>query len=65
MFQDGADVEAVTGAEGPGGLGGGIGVDGGVAANGSEGGGVEVEGAIEGIPCGREGGYAGLAEEVE
>ena len=51
MFQGGADVEAVTGAEGPGGLGGGLGVDEDETANGAKGGGVKVEGAIELLPC--------------
>ena len=35
------------------------------AADGTEGGGVEVEWAIEVLPCGCEGGDVGLAEEVE
>ena len=35
------------------------------AADGAEGSGVEVEGAIEVLPCGHEGGNVGLAEEVE
>ena len=65
MLQGGADVEAVTGAEGPGESGGGLGVDEDVAADGAEGGGVEVEGAIELLPCGREGVDIGLAEEFE
>ena len=65
MFQGRADVEAVAGAEGPGGLGGGLGVDEDAEAYEAEGGGVEVEGTIEVLPCGREGGDVGLAEEVE
>ena len=35
------------------------------AADGDEGGGVEVEGAIEVLPYGREGGDGGLVEKVE
>ena len=65
VFQGGADVEAVTGAEGPGGSGGGLVVDEDAAANGAEGGGVEVEGDIEVLPYRREGGNGGFAEEVE
>ena len=55
VFQGGADVEAVAGAEGPGGSGGGLVVDEDAEANGAEGGGVKVEGIIEVLPCGREG----------
>ena len=65
VFQGGADVEGVAGAEGPGGLGGGLVVDEDAAADGDEGGGVKVEGSVEVLPCGREGGDGGLAEEVE
>ena len=36
-----------------------------VASDGVEGGGVEVEGAIEVFPCGKEGSDGGLAEKVE
>ena len=64
VFQGGADVEAVAGAEGPGGVGGGIVVYEYASSDGAEGGGVEVEGAIEVFPCGCEGGKGGLAEEV-
>ena len=42
MFQGGANVESAAGAEGPGGSGGGLGVDEGAVSNGAEGGGVEV-----------------------
>ena len=35
------------------------------AAYGAEGGGVEVEGAVEGFPSGEEGSNGGLAEKVE
>ena len=65
MFQGGADIEVVAGAEGSGGLGGGLGVDEDAAADGAKGGGVEVEGAIEVLPCVREGGDVRLAKEVE
>ena len=65
MFQGGAGVEAVTSAEGPGGSDVGLGVDEDASANGAEGGGVEVEGAIEVLPSVHEGGDGGLAEEVE
>ena len=54
VFQGGADVEVVTGAEGPEGLGGGFVVDEDAEANGAEGGGVKVEVTIEVLPCGRE-----------
>ena len=50
VFQDGIHIEAVTGVEVPVGSGGGIGVDEEAASNGDEGGGVEVEGAIEVLP---------------
>ena len=40
VFQGGANVDAVTGAEGPGGSDGGLGVDEDAAADGAEGGGV-------------------------
>ena len=50
MFQGGADVEAVAGAEVPGVSGGGLGVDEDAEAYGAEGGGVEVDGAIEVLP---------------
>ena len=65
VFQGRADVEAVAGAEGPGGAGGGLVVYEHAASDGAEGGGIEVEGAIEVFPCGCEGGDGGLAEEVE
>ena len=65
VFQVGADVDAVAGAEGPGGAGGGLVVYEYAASDGAEGGGVEFEGAIEFLPCGCEGGDGGLAEEVE
>ena len=65
VFQGGADVEAVTGTESPGGAGGGIVVYEYAASDGSEGSGVEVEGAIEVFPCGCDGSNGGLAEEVE
>ena len=51
MFQGGAEVEAVTGAEGPGGAGGGLVMYEYAASDGAEGGGVEVEWAIEVFPC--------------
>ena len=35
------------------------------AAYGAKGGGVKVEGAIEGFPSGEEGRYGGMAEKVE
>ena len=56
VFQGGDDIEAVAGAEVLGGLGVGLVVDKDAAADGAEGGGVEVEGAIEVFPCGCEGG---------
>ena len=65
MCQGGAEVEAVVGAEGPGGLVGGLGVDEDAAADGAEGGGIKVEGFIEVLPCGWEGGNVGLEEEFE
>ena len=65
MFQGGANVEDVAGVEGPGSLVGGLGVEEDEAADGAEGGGVKVDGAIEVLPCGREEGDVGLAEEVE
>ena len=65
MFQGGDDVEAVAGVEGPGGSGGGLGVYEDAESDGAEGGGVKVEGAIEVLPYGREGGDVGLAKEVE
>ena len=65
MLQGGDDVEAVAGAEGPGGAGGGLVVDEDAASHGAEGGGIKVEGAIEVFPCGCEEGDGGLAEEVE
>ena len=46
-------------------MGGGLGVDEDTAADGYEGGGVKVEGAIEVLPCRREGGDGGLVEKVE
>ena len=64
MFQGGADVEAVAGAEGPGGTGGGLVVYEYAASDGAEGGGVEVEGAIEVFPSLSEGSEGGLAEKV-
>ena len=65
VFQGCADVEAVAGAEVPGGAGGGLVVYEYAASNEAEGGVVEVEGAIEVSPYGCEGGDGGLAEEVE
>ena len=65
VLQGGVDVEAVVGAEGPGGAGGWLVVDEYAASDGAEGGGVEVEGAIEVFPSGSEGGNGGLAEKVE
>ena len=65
VFQGGANVEAVAGAEGPGGAVEGLVVYEYAASDGSEGGGVKVEGDIEVYPCGCEGGDGGLAEEVE
>ena len=65
VFQDGADVEAVVGTEGPGGAGGGLVVDKYAASDWAEGGGVKVKGAVEVFPSGCEGGDGGLAEEVE
>ena len=65
VFQGGADVDAISGAEGPGGAGVGLAVDEYAASDGAERGGIEVEGAIEVFPCGCEGGHGGLAEEVE
>ena len=65
VLQGGADVEAVADAEVPGGAGGGLVVDEYAASDGAEGGGVEVEGAIEVFPSGYEGGDGGLAEEAE
>ena len=65
VLQDRANVEAFAGAEGTGGAGGGLVVDEYAASNGDEGGGVEVEGAIEVFPRGSEGGDGGLAEKVE
>ena len=50
MLQGGADVEAVTDAEVPGGAGGGLVVDEYAESDGVEGGGVEVGGAIEVFP---------------
>ena len=55
VFQGRIHIEAVTGVEVPVGLSGGLVVDEEAAANGDEGGGVEVEGAIEVLPCRREG----------
>ena len=65
VLQGGADVEAIAGAEGPGGAGGGLVVDEYMASDGADGGDVEVEMVIEVFPCGSEGGDGGLAEEVE
>ena len=62
VFQGGADVEAVAGAEGPGGAGGVLVVYEYTASDGDKRGGVEVEGAIELLPCGCERGNGGLAE---
>ena len=56
VFQGGAGVEAVAGAEGPASSGGGIVVDEDAAADEAKGGGVEVEGSIAVLPCGYEGG---------
>ena len=50
VFQGGANVEDVAGAEGLGVSGGGLVVDEDAAADGDKGGGVKVEGAIEVIP---------------
>ena len=60
-----ADVENVAGAKGPVGAVGGLVVDEYAASDGAEGGGVEVEGAIEVFPNGSEGGDGGLLEKVE
>ena len=60
-----SDVETVAGAEGPGGAGGWLVMYEDAAAYGAEGGGVKVEGAIEGFPSGYEGSDGGLAEKVE
>ena len=65
VFQGGANVEAVAGAEGPGGAGGGLVVYEYMSSNGAVGCGVEVKGAIEVFPWGCEGSDGGLAEEVE
>ena len=65
VFQGGADVEAIAGAEGPGGAAGGLVVYEYVASDGAKGSGVKVEGAIEVFLCGCEGGDGGLVEEVE
>ena len=65
VFQGGADVEAVAGAEGLGGSGGGFVVDEDAATDGDKGGGVKVEGDIEVLPCGREGDDGGMAEEAD
>ena len=60
-----ADVETVAGAEGPGVAGGWLVTYEDAAAYGAEGGGVEVEGSIEGFPSREEGSDVGLAEKVE
>ena len=65
VFQGGADVEAVAGAEGPGGAAGGLVVYEYAESDGAKGGGLKVEGDIEVFPCRCEGGDGGLAEEVE
>ena len=65
VLQGGANIEAVAGAEVPGGAGGWLVVDEYAASDGAEGGGVEVEGVIEGFPSGEEGSNGGLAEKVE
>ena len=65
LFQGRADEEAVAGAEGPGGAGGGLIVDEYTASDGAKGGGVKFSGAIEVFPCRCEGGDGGLAEEVD
>ena len=65
VFQGGANIESIVGVEGPGGAGVELVVDEYAASDGAEGGGVEVEGAIEVFPCGCEWGDGGLAEEVE
>ena len=65
VLQGGADVEAVAGAEGLGGVGGWLVVDECTASDGAEGGGVEVEGVIEVFPRRSEGGDGELAEKVE
>ena len=65
MLQGRANVEAFAGAEGPEDAGGGLVVYEYVASNGAEGGGVEVEGAVEIFPFGCEVGDGGLAKEVE
>ena len=64
VLQGMANEEAVAGAEGPGGAGGWLVVDEYAASDGAEGGGVEVEGAIEVFPSGSEGGDGGMAEKV-
>ena len=56
VLQGGADIEAIAGAEVSGGAGGGLVVDEYAASDGTEGGGVEVEGAIQVLPSGSEGG---------
>ena len=53
------------GAEVPGGAGGCLVRDEDAAAYEAEGGGVDVEGAIEGLPSGEEGSNGGLEEKVE
>ena len=65
VLQGGADVEAVAGAEGPGDASGWLVMNEDAASDGAEGGGVEVEGAIEVFPCRCEGGDGGLEEEVD
>ena len=65
VFQGRADVEAITGAEGLGGVGGWLVVDEYAASNGAKGGGVKVEGAIEVFPSGSDEGDGGLAEKIE
>ena len=65
VLQGRAVVETVAGAEVPGGAGGGLVVDEYAASDEDEGGGVEVEGAIEVFPSGSERDDGGLAEKVE
>ena len=65
VLQDRANVEAVASAESPGGAGGGLVVYEYAPSNGAKGGGFEVEGAIEVLPSGSEGGNGVLAEKFE
>ena len=61
VLQGWADIEAVAGAEGPGGAGAWLVVYEYVASDGIEGGGVKVDWAFEVFPCICEGGDGGLA----